>query len=123
MQNDSSSALQLAGGLVGILIVLAFALGLYIFFCYCLKRICEKAGRNPGALIWIPIVQIVPLLEVAGMAVWMIILFFIPIVNLVVGIIMWVKICEARGKSPALVILAFIPVVNLAFLPYLAFSE
>ena len=98
-------------------------LALYFFFCYCGKRICEKCKVDPGIMIWIPIVQLIPLLQVAGMATWMLILFFIPIANLVVAIMMWAKICSARGKSPWLVIMAFIPIVNIAFIPYLAFSE
>jgi uncharacterized membrane protein YhaH (DUF805 family) len=58
-----------------------------------------------------------------GMAEWMILLFFIPLVNFVIGIMMWAKICIARQKSPWLVVLFFIPVVDLIFLPYLAFSD
>ena len=123
--NDSGSGDAVAAG-VGIVVILGllvFALALYVFVCYCLKRICEKCGEDPGILIWIPIVQLVPLLKVAKMELWMIILFFIPIVNFVIGIMMWAKICTARGKSPWLVILMFIPIVNIAFIPYLAFSE
>ncbi|MBC8001312.1 MAG: hypothetical protein H7X97_01875 [Opitutaceae bacterium] len=109
--------------MVAILVGLAVFVGLYVFICYCLKLICEKAGESPGVLIWIPIVQLVPLLNVAKMPTWYIILFLIPIVNLIVGIIMWVKICQARNKPGWLVIMMFIPVVNIAFIPYLAFSE
>ena len=65
----------------------------------------------------------VPLHQVAGLPVWMILLFLIPLVNAVIGIVMWVKICQARGKTGWLVVMLFIPVVNLIFLPYLAFSE
>ena len=110
-------------GLIAVLFILAIALAFYIFFCYCAKRICEKAGHEPGALIWIPIANLVPLLTVAKLPVWFIILFFIPIVGFFVGIYMWFKICEARGKSGWMVLLIFVPVVNLAFIPYLAFSE
>jgi hypothetical protein len=53
----------------------------------------------------------------------MIILFLIPVVNIVVAVMMWAKICIACGRSPCLVVLAIIPPVNLAFLPYLAFSN
>ena len=31
--------------------------------------ICEKCGMNPGVLIWIPIVRVICLLQVAKMAV------------------------------------------------------
>ena len=123
MTPTSDHAAAAGIGLVLLLFILGVALAVYVFYCFCLKRICEKAGRDPGILIWIPIVNVIPLLQVAGMAEWMIILFFIPLVNLVVGVIMWVKICEARGKSPWLVIMIIIPLVNLAFIPYLAFSE
>jgi uncharacterized membrane protein YoaK (UPF0700 family) len=63
------------------------------------------------------------MLEAAGMPGWMFILFLIPLVNIIVGIIMWVNICKARGKSPLLVILMFIPLLNIVFLVYLAFSD
>ena len=78
---------------------------------------------TPGVLIWIPILQIVPMLQAAKMPVWMIVLFLVPLVNLIIGIMMWVKICQARGKSGWLVILLFVPIVNLIFVSYLAFSE
>jgi len=106
-----------------ILFLLVIGLAFYVFFCFCCKRICEKCGVSPGVLIWIPIVQLVPLLQTAKMPVWMIILFLIPVVSLIVCIVMWVKICNARGKSGWLVILLFIPIANLIFIPYLAFSE
>lgn len=123
MNQDHSATWATGLGIFLLLIGLVFALALYLFYCYCLKLICQKTGRDPGALIWLPIVHLLPLLEVAKMPLWVIILFLIPPVNIVVGIIMWVKICEARGKSGWLVILMFVPVANLFFIPYLAFSE
>lgn len=121
--NSNHDAVAAGAGLLFFLFIFLIALGFYLFYCYCCKRICEKAGHNPGVLIWIPIVNIIPLLRVAGMAEWMILLFFVPLVNLVIAIMMWAKICQARGKSPWLVIMIFIPILNLVFLPYLAFSE
>jgi Family of unknown function (DUF5684) len=96
MEQHSSSGI---GGLIGGLIGLLVAVGIYVFVCYCLKLICVKAGHEPGVLIWIPIVQIVPLLTVAKLPIWFIILLLIPLVGFVVSVIMWVKICQARGKS------------------------
>ena len=109
-------------GLIIILGLLVFALALYVFICYCLKRICQKCGEDPGILIWIPIAQLVPLLKIAKMDLWMIILFFIPIVNIVIGVMMWAKICTARGKSPWLVILMFIPMLILMFIILIVLS-
>jgi Family of unknown function (DUF5684) len=116
-----------AGGALlslGLLLFIAvFVLALYVFGCFCYKRICEKCGVTPGVLIWIPIVQFIPLLEVARMPVWTIILMFIPLVNIVWMVMLFSKICVARGKSGWLVILLFVPIANLIFIPYLAFSE
>lgn len=123
MESSTNEAVAAGAGILVFGIALLISVALYIFVCYCLKLICEKCGKQPGILIWIPIVQFIPLLEIAGMATWMIILFFIPIANLVVLVMMWAKICIARGKSPWLVILLFIPIANIIFIPYLAFSE
>ena len=110
-------------GLGLVLFVQLIALAFYVFYCFCYKRICEKCSVNPGILIWIPIAQLVPLLQVAKMPVWMIILLLVPLVNIVIFVVMWVKICQARGKSGWLVILRIIPIANLILLVYQAFSE
>jgi len=123
MNENASAAAGTAMGLGLILFLLLIGLALYVFSCFCYKRICEKCAVSPGVLIWIPIAQIIPLLQVAKMPAWMIILLLIPIVNLVIIIMMWAKICVALGKSGWLVILLFIPIANVIFIPYLAFSE
>lgn len=110
-------------GLLGSLIVLIVGLGFYLFYCYCCKLICQKAGHEPGILIWIPIANLIPLLTVSKLPIWTIILFLVPLVNVILGFVLWFKICEARGKSGWLVILLLVPIVNLAFIPYLAFTE
>ena len=96
---------------------------LYIFLCYCLKCICEKCGTEPGLLIWVPLFNTIRMLQAGGLSGWLFLLFFIPLVNVVMSIVMWVKVCQARGKSGWLVILLIVPVANLFFIPYLAFSE
>jgi hypothetical protein len=123
MSNDSSDILGLGIGLAVFFVVAVIAVAVYVFISYCYKLICEKTGKAPGALIWIPVVRYIPLLQVAKLPEWLVILLLVPFVNLVVFILMWAKVCEARGKSPWLVILWFIPVANLVFIPYLAFSE
>ena len=123
MDNHAGGVAQMLVGLVLILAILVFALAVYIFICFCYKRICEKCGVTPGILIWIPIAQLVPMLQAAQMPLWMIVLLLIPFVNLIFFVVLWVKICRARGKSGWLAILLFIPIANLVFVPYLAFSE
>ena len=120
-----------AGGLVwfgrlakgAAVLFLGLLIGLYAFVCHCLERICRKAGQQPGVLIWIPVAQSIPLLRVAQMPLWTLVLLFVPIANLVLLFTVWAKICSALGKSPWLVVLLLIPIANLGLIVYLAFGE
>jgi hypothetical protein len=123
MQETSSDTVSFLATLTVFFIALALILGLYVFTCFCYKLICQKTGKEPGGIIWIPVVRYIPLLQIAKLPEWLVVLLLVPLVNFVVFIIMWAKVCEARGKSPWLVILFFIPIVNLVFIPYLAFAD
>jgi hypothetical protein len=115
------SLFRLAQGLA--LLFLGLLAGVYLFTCHCFRRICQKAGVEPGFLIWIPLAQIVPLLRAAQMAPWTLILLFVPLVNLVIVFSLWTKICIALGKNPWLVLLLLVPIANLGLIAYLAFSD
>lgn len=101
--------------------ILFISLAFYLFGCYCYKRICEKCGVTPGLLIWIPILNLIPLFRAAKMSVWLILLLIVPVVGFIIYILFCVKICEARGKGALGVILVLlVPIIGV---PYLAFSE
>lgn len=119
MEDAATGAIGAGFGLVFLL----FALVVYFFVCYILKRICEKAGGEPGILIWIPILQMIPMLQAAEMSLLWILGFLIPIVNIVGAIMMWAKLHVKMGKNPWLTVLLFIPFVNFIYLIYLAFSK
>ena len=122
--NESTNNIANTGiSILAILLGCVVALAIYVFICACYKRICGKCGVSPGVMIWIPIAQLVPLLQIAKMPVWMLILFIIPVVNVFVFLTMWFKICEALGKSGWLVLLFLVPIANIILIPYLAFSE
>lgn len=126
-QGGSASNAQKAGALFGsllaLLVVLFFSLGIYAFFCFCMKRICEKCGHEPGILIWIPIANLIPQLTAAKQPIWMIVLFFIPFVNIGAIVFLFWKLCEARGKAGALGLLMLVPLANLGLILYLAFAD
>jgi hypothetical protein len=108
-------------GLAAIAVLVVIALLLYVFFSYCYKRICLKAGHEPGALVWIPIAQLVPMLTIAGLPLWLILLFFIPCVSLLAWCYMWFKICERLGHGIGFVIgVILLPII---FIPLLAFGQ
>ncbi|TAL07332.1 MAG: hypothetical protein EPO07_00375 [Verrucomicrobia bacterium] len=94
----------------------------WLLLCFCFHKICKKAGAEPGVLVWLPVLQLFPLLRAAQLPLWWFVIWFIPIANLVAQVVWCVRISEARGKSPWLGVLLILPVTNLFALLYLAFS-
>lgn len=83
-------------------------------------KIFTKAGK-PGWAIIIPIYNVIVMLEIVGRPLWWIILFFIPFVNLVTGIIVNVDTARVFGKSTGFAVgLILLPIV---FFPILAFGS
>ena len=94
----------------------------YLFGCYCCQLICTKAGSEPGILVWIPGLQMIPLFHAAGMSRWWYLALFVPVLNIVAQILWCVNIAKARGKSGWVALLLILPVTNLPAFLYLAFS-
>ena len=105
-----------------IVVFLAVLLVFFLFHSFCLFLICRKAGYEPGVLVWLPIVQLIPMVRAAQMPVWWVIAWFIPVANIIAMVVWCFKIAEARGKTPLTAILLLLPITGpFAFL-YLAFS-
>jgi hypothetical protein len=104
------------GGLIGSLIYLA-VLVLVIAGGW---KVFVKAGK-PGWAVIVPIYNMIVALEIVGKPLWWIILFFIPIVNFVVGILISIELAKAFGKSVGFGIgLAFL---GFIFVPILGFGD
>src|SRR5438552_3587922 len=102
---------------------LLFATLFYLCFCICSVLICRKAGTDPGVLIWLPVLQLFPLLRAAGMRSLWFLAWCVPGLNIVAHIVWSVKIVQARAKSGWVTFFLILPITNfLAFL-YLAFSN
>ena len=106
-------------GIILILIEIAF----YIFFSLCLFLIAKKLDVPAPWTAWIPIVQIWTIVACAGKPWWWILLLLVPIVNIVIGIYLWVLITENLGRNKWLGLLMLVPIVNFVFLGMLAFSK
>jgi hypothetical protein len=65
-----------------------------------LWRVFQKAGR-PGWAAIIPIYNIYTLVKIAGRSGWWVLLYLIPIVNIIVSIVIALDIAKAFGKSSA----------------------
>lgn len=96
---------------------------IYLLWCACLKLICVNAGSKAGFLIWIPVLQMFPLLRAAQMSAWWFVAFLIPFVGVVAHIVWCVKISRACGKGTLVALLLILPVTNLLAFLYLAVSR
>lgn len=77
---------------------IALALGVLVIVS--LWKVFTKAGK-PGWAAIVPFYNIWVLLEVAGRPGWWLILYFIPLVNIVIAIIVALDVAKAFGKSGA----------------------
>ena len=102
------------------MIVLILYLALIVLIFVSLWKLFEKAGRQGWEGI-VPIYNVVILLQLTDKPIWWIILFFIPIANLVAAIIVWMEFAKRFGKDPAFGI--GIALLGFIFLPLLAFSD
>lgn len=108
---------KLCGAILGGLLLL------HLCFCFCCMLICQKAGKEPGILIWLPLLQIFPLLRAAGMSAFWAIAYLLVVPGIIAQIIWCFKIASARGKSPLVGFSLLLPVISFFAFLYLAFSE
>ena len=119
--NNSIAAAGLGAGLI--MIFLVFAAAFYVYMALALQTIADKAKTENSWLAWIPIANIVLMLNVARKPIWWIVLFFIPVVNIIFIIIVWMAMAEARGKPSWWGILMIVPVANLITPGVLAWAD
>ncbi len=109
------------GAMMGIMFLVIAVL--YVYFALALQTIAKKTNTENAWLAWIPIVNVILMLNVAKKPLWWFILCLIPIVSIVIFIIVWMAIAEARGKPGWWGILLIVPVVGLIVPGYLAWSD
>ncbi len=102
-----------------VLVSLVF-LAIFVLLVAAMWRIFTKAGEA-GWKSLIPIWNLIVLLRIAGRPAWWLLLFLVPLVNIVVAIIMYVDLAKAFGKGIGFALgMIFLSVI---FLPILAFGD
>jgi hypothetical protein len=103
-------------GIIGWLLYMA----VIVFYIFCMWKIYVKAGK-PGWAAIIPIYNLLVQLEIVGRPWWYLLLMFVPVVNIVIGIMIIFDLAKVFGKSTGfgfgLLFLSFI------FIPILAFGD
>jgi hypothetical protein len=107
----------------GLTAVAAVLLMAHLFCSYCCMLICRKTGNHPGVLVWLPLLQAIPMLRAASMSTRWFGALFIPGLNLVAYVLWGIKIVEARQKTMPLAILLLFPLTSWFAFLFLAFSQ
>lgn len=105
------------------LVFLVFGLAFYVYISLALQTIATKTHTENPWLAWIPIANIILMLNIAKKPLWWILLFFIPLVGIIFMVIVWMAVAEARGKPNWWGILMIVPLVNLVVPGYLAWVD
>lgn len=115
---ESYPVTQSGGGAAGFFYFLYVAIAVLLIVS--MWRVFTKAGK-PGWAAIIPIYNMVVLLEITGKPIWWIVLFLLPIVNMVVSIIVTVELADRFGQSGGFAVgLILLPFI---FYPILAFGS
>jgi hypothetical protein len=98
--------------------VVILYLALLIISISALWKLFTKAGK-PGWASIIPIYNQIVLIDMAGKPIWWILLFFIPVVNIVVSILVMAGLAKNFGRGAGTVIgLIFLPIIFLLILAF-----
>ena len=122
-QDSGPSGAQAAAlGAVFLVMVVIF-LAVYVYFALALQTIAKKTNTENPWLAWIPIANLILMVNIAKKPMWWVLMCFIPLVNIVFTIMIFMAIAEARGKPNWWGILMIVPVANFIVPGYLAWSD
>lgn len=96
MENYSSYTYTALGAALGVYMAIAAVIG--ILSIIAMWKIFTKAGK-PGWASIIPIYNIVVMFQIVGLNPWLLLLYFIPIVNIVAAIILMIMMCIRLAKA------------------------
>lgn len=108
---------------VVLLIFLAFFGAIYVYFALAISTIARKTNTPNAWYAWVPILNMVLVLNVAKKPVWWFILFFVPFVNMVILILTWMAVAQARGRPDWWGVFIIAPIANFILPGILAWSD
>ena len=114
---DDAVASSVAKGL-GIFGIIMFIFG--VFLIIGMWKLYKKAGK-PGWASIVPVYNIIVLIEIAGLPMWYLALFLVPLVNIYAMFKIYIEIAHKFGKSTGFGVGMFF--FSPIFIPILAFSS
>jgi Family of unknown function (DUF5684) len=123
MPSDAAARgmMALMGG--SLLFLLFLALAGYVYFAIVISTIAAKTNHDNRWMAWVPILNVILLLNIASRPLWWFLLFLIPFVNIVIMVIVWMGVAKARNKPDWWGVLMIVPIANLIVPGVLAFAD
>jgi len=109
-----------AGGAIFGLLILVIYLAIIVLVIAGMWKMFVKAGQ-PGWGAIVPIYNGYLILKIVGRPVWWLILFFIPLVSLIVWIVLVMDIAKSFGRGVGTAIGLFF--LSFIFMPILGFGD
>ena len=101
-------------------VILLIYLAVVVFYIVAGWKVFAKAGE-PGWGVFVPIYNLYLICKISGRPEWWLILFFIPLVNIVIGLIIAMDIAKAFSKSSGFGIGLWL--LSFIFVPILGFGS
>jgi hypothetical protein len=117
----SPASPAMAGGTA--VFFLLVGLAAYVYTALAVKTIAEKTNTENPWLAWIPIANLILLLNIARKPIWWIVLCLIPLVNIIIFVMVWMAVAEARSKPSWVGVLMIVPFVGAIVPGYLAWAD
>lgn len=102
----------------------------WLLFCFfhlvmavALWKMAERTKEEPQWFAIVPVLNVVLLLKIARKPMWWLILFLLPIVNIIVLVITTMAICERFGLDKWWGLVAVLSPFNLVLYLYMAFGN
>ncbi len=105
-----------------LVVFLVVGLALYIYMALAMMPVARRTNTDPAWLAFIPIANLYLMSKMAGMHWWpvlLVVLFFIPFVSMIAGIILYVfmiiwqwRICEIRRRPGWWSLITIIPIIG-----------
>ena len=111
-QNGGVSAGEAVFAIVYLAVLILSIVSLWVIF--------TKAGK-PGWASIVPIYNIIVLMEIVGKPSWWVILMFIPLVNIIICVLVFMGLAKSFGKSELFGIGLFL--LSPIFMPMIAFGD
>ncbi|HMQ01503.1 MAG TPA: hypothetical protein PKD79_00305 [Candidatus Doudnabacteria bacterium] len=120
---DANITIPSTFGASGMLFIFVLVVAFHLYVAYCLARIAKKTNTPNEWLAWVPIINIVLMVQIARLPLWVILGLLVPFLNILVGVFVWWKISEERRRPGWWGILMVISPINLIVIWLLAFKE